>query len=98
MAGSSIERVSRYIDGTLNSHLYEHTGTYVTTVYRNWTIKTVRFYEYTWVYGDTLAVLADKCCGGPKFWWEIMDINPEITDPFSIEPGTVIRVPVVEAS
>jgi len=26
-------------------------------------------------------------------WWEIMDINPEILDPFTITPGTQLRIP-----
>jgi LysM domain len=91
----SIERVSRYNDGPLAQILYEHTGTYQVTVFRAWPKSTtVKYKEYTWILGDSLALLANKYCGGSKFWWEIMDINPEILDPFSIQPGQVIRIPV----
>jgi LysM repeat protein len=94
MAKTNIERVSRYNDGPLLQLPYEHTNTYAISVYRNWVkSKTVSYKEYTWVSGDTLASLAVKYCGGAKYWWEIMDINPEITDPFYIDPGTIIRVP-----
>jgi len=90
----AIERVSRYNDGTLAQVTYEHTGTYQITVYRKWPEKmTVKYVEHTWKYGDTLANLANTYLGGSKYWWEIMDINPEIIDPFSIDPGTVIRIP-----
>lgn len=90
----SIERVSRYNTGTLAQIKYSHTGTYQITVYRSWDMSlTKTFTTYTWVYGDTLAALAERYCGGPKYWWEIMDINPEITNPLQIDPGTVIRVP-----
>jgi hypothetical protein len=30
---------------------------------------------------------------GVKYWWEIMEINPEIFDPFEITEGTILRVP-----
>lgn len=92
-----IERVSRYNDGTLAQIEYAHTGTYQITVYRKWPEYFEKtFFTYTWVYGDALPTLADRYCGGAKYWWEIMDINPEITDPLSITPGTVIRIPYGE--
>jgi hypothetical protein len=37
--------------------------------------------------------LALRYLGKSNLWWQIMDINPEIVDPFSIEPGTPIRIP-----
>ena len=90
----SIERVSRYNDGALAQVLYEHTNTYQITVFRTWPQQvTATFKEYTWVYGDNLAALAERYCGGAKYWWEIMDLNPEITHPLNINPGDVIRVP-----
>jgi nucleoid-associated protein YgaU len=90
----SIERVSRYNNGTLAQIAYQHTKSYQITVYRAWpSFATATFTTYTWKYGDSLANLADRYCGGPKYWWEIMDLNPEITHPLQIEPGTVIRIP-----
>ena len=48
---------------------------------------------YTWVDGDSLGEVAKRYNLIPKYWWEIMDINPEILDPFNIEPGTKLRIP-----
>jgi hypothetical protein len=49
--------------------------------------------EYTWTDGDTIAGLAQAYGLGAKYWWEIMEINPEIDDPFNITPGIILRVP-----
>ena len=90
----AIERVSRYNDGPLAQTKYENTGGYAISVYRKWPEnKVVNFFNYTWVDGDSLGRLAYDHCGGSKYWWEIMDINPEITDPMELEPGMVIRIP-----
>jgi len=87
-----IERVSRYYDGPLFQ--VKESNQYTIAVFRNFgEAKTVRFVEYTWVDGDSLGRLADVYIGDSKYWWEIMEINPSILDPFSIEPGTVIRIP-----
>jgi nucleoid-associated protein YgaU len=89
-----IERVSRYYDGTLAQLAYEHAGSYTITVYREFPTQTKRSYiQYTWKDGDSLGQIADRYLGGSKYWWEIMEINPEITDPFNITPATIIRVP-----
>ena len=89
-----IERVSRYYDGPLGQTPNKYTGTYEISVYRAFPSSTaVNYLTYSWKDGDSLANLAAVYCGGSKYWWEIMDINPEISDPFSILPGTVIRVP-----
>jgi len=31
--------------------------------------------------------------GLPEYWWQIMDFNPEIINPFTITSGTYIRIP-----
>jgi nucleoid-associated protein YgaU len=53
----------------------------------------VSYTEYTWTVGDNLDYLAAVFLGNPKLWWQIMDINPTISNPLEIEPGTVIRIP-----
>ena len=89
-----IERVSRYYNGPLLQTAHKYTGDPAISVYRAFpTSKTVRYIEYTWVEGDTISVLAQAYGLGAKYWWEILEINPEIDDPFAIAPGTKLRVP-----
>jgi LysM repeat protein len=90
----TIERVSRYYDGTLTQTPNKYTGTYEISVFRKFpTNVTVSYVLYTWVDGDTLGEIAKRYNVGPKYWWEILDINPEILDPFNIVPGTQLRIP-----
>lgn len=93
---SNITRTSRYFEGPLAQIPNKTNGEYDIAVYREFAaIGSVTFRVHTWVYGDTLAYLANKYLSDPLLWWQIMEINPEITDPFSIEPGAEIRVPYV---
>lgn len=89
-----IERVSRYYNGPLSQTPNKYTGVYEISVYRAFpTAQAVNYIEYQWKDGDSLSNLANVFCGGPKYWWEIMDINPDISDPLSISAGQIIRVP-----
>jgi|LakMenEpi03Aug12_release.lakeMendotaPanAssembly.Ray.scaffolds.fasta_scaffold00177_64 hypothetical protein len=92
----NINRLSRYYDGKLAQIYNSKTKQYDIAVFKAESDEVTSSYiNYTWKYGDSLAALSDKYLGIPGYWWKIMEINPEITDPFSIEPGTVIRVPYV---
>jgi nucleoid-associated protein YgaU len=53
----------------------------------------LEFREYLWVDGDRIENISFKMLGDVNLWWYIMDFNPQIMDPLSIEPGTLIRVP-----
>ncbi len=89
-----IERVSRYYDGPIAQTQDKYTTAYSISVFRKFPDKkTVNFLDYTWVEGDSLSAISEKYSKGAKYWWELMDINPEILDPFNITPGTIIRVP-----
>lgn len=91
-----IERVSRYYDGPLAQLKKKASNSYTIAVFRKFPdSKKVSYIEYVWVDGDSLGNLAQTYLGNSKYWWEIMEINPEIADPFDILPGTVIRVPYV---
>jgi len=91
---SNITRRSRYFTGPLAQIENKSTGNYDIVVFRDFEeVGNVSFFEYTWIFGDNLGTIADKYLLNSLLWWRIMEINPEITDPFSIEPGTVIRVP-----
>ena len=92
-----ISRVSRYYDGPIAQlpNVIDPT-TYDISVYRNWpTSVTVRWKWYIFKDGDNLSSIAaaNPYLANPKYWWEILDLNPEISDPWSIEPGTPIRIP-----
>lgn len=89
-----IQRTSRYYTGPLAQTKDKYTEQYVISVFREFpSSKEVRYVSHTWKEGDTLTKLADKYRLGTRFWWEIMEINPEILDPFDISVGTVLRVP-----
>ena len=89
-----IERTSRYYDGPLAQTIDKTTGQYVISVFRKFpsTIQ-VRYISYVWKEGDNLSAISKKYGSGATFWWEIMEINPEILDPFVIIPGTILRIP-----
>jgi hypothetical protein len=89
-----IERVSRYYDGSLTQTPDKYTDGFVISVFRRFADnKEVNYITYTWKDGDNLSNLAEVFGVGAKYWWEILDINPEIQDPFDIEEGTILRVP-----
>jgi nucleoid-associated protein YgaU len=89
-----IERVSRYYDGPLTQTPAKYTGEYVISVFRKFPNSvSVNYISYTWKEGDTLSHISERYGIGAKYWWEIMEINPEISDPFNISPGAILRVP-----
>lgn len=89
-----IERVSRYYDGALTQTPDKYTGEYVISVFRRFADSVqVNYITYTWKDGDSLSNLSEVFGVGAKYWWEIMEINPEIQDPFDIPEGTILRVP-----
>lgn len=52
------------------------------------------FTTYTTGYGERLDRIAARLYGDPTRWWEIADINPEVSYPGYLPPGSVLRVPV----
>lgn len=89
-----IERVSRYYDGPLAQLNHKYSGAPTIAVFRKFKDEIETTYvEYTWTEGDNYGEFAEKHLGGAKYWWEILDVNPTITDPLSIAPGTRIYIP-----
>lgn len=90
----AVYRSSRYYTGDAQQIKSKTTGLYNWTVYRKFPGSTrINYINYTWVEGDRMDYLADVYLGSGTLWWKIMDINPDIDDPFSIKEGTVIRIP-----
>jgi nucleoid-associated protein YgaU len=89
-----IERVSRYYTGPLAQTPNKYTGIYEISVFREFpTTQLNNFVSYIWKDGDSLGQIANQYLNDPKYWWEIADINPDLSDVFNIAPGTVIRIP-----
>lgn len=84
---------SRYVDGTIYKAYDSRTGSYQLTVSRNWPIYSSGFFIYEWVETDRLDDVALQFLGSSSLWWRLMDLNPEVLDPFSITPGTQLRIP-----
>jgi nucleoid-associated protein YgaU len=84
---------SRYAEGT-QFHAYDsRTGKVQNTVFRTWPNVVQTFFYYNWVEGDRIDLLSKNFYGRSDLWWHIMDINPQILNPFEIAPGTQIRIP-----
>lgn len=84
---------SRYADALLYRALDARTGKYNVTVLRQYPVYNTSFSYHEWKETDRLDVLGIKYFGNPSLWWKIMDLNPEILDPFTIPYGTQLRVP-----
>jgi hypothetical protein len=84
---------SRYADGTIFKAWDARKQEYHLTVFRQWPTYVQSFFIYESVQGDRLDNLATRYLGNPELWWQILDINPEVIDPFIIEPGTQLRIP-----
>lgn len=90
----AVYRSSRYYTGDAQQIPNKTTGFYNWTVYRKFPESTaISYINYTWVYGDRIDYLASIYLGSAVLWWKILDVNPEINNPFNIAPGTVLRIP-----
>ena len=84
---------SRYVDGPLLKTWHAGKQEYHLVVLRQWPVYAQSYFIYQSVENDRLDNLANRFLGNPASWWEIMDLNPEILDPFKIVPGTQLRIP-----
>lgn len=84
---------SRYVEGNIFKAYNSQKLNYSVTVTREYPEYSTEFFYYTWSERDRVDVLAYKFLGSADLWWQIMDINPEIIDPFDIPIGTALRIP-----
>lgn len=84
---------SRYADGTLFMAQEPKSGNYVLSLFRKFPGYNVAFYWYEVTETNRIEGIATQTLGKPHLWWQIMDINPEILNPFDLKPGTQIRIP-----
>ena len=84
---------SRYADGTLFIAQEPKSSDYVLTVFRNFPTYSISYYWYEVTENDRIENIATKTLGKPHLWWQIMDINPEVLNPFELRPGLQLRIP-----
>jgi hypothetical protein len=51
-----------------------------------------QFYTHTWTAGDRIDKLAKRYLDDDDYGWLILLVN-QINNPFSIAPGTVLKIP-----
>lgn len=84
---------SRYATGIIDYKNDSRLNKNQLSVYRFFPQAKYTFLTYTWTSEDRIDIISFEFLGSPNLWWKIMDINPEIVNPFNIAPGTVIRIP-----
>lgn len=84
---------SRYSDGTLFIAQEPKSSDYVLTVFRTFPTYNIAYYWYEVTENDRIENIATKTLGKPHLWWQIMDINPEVLNPFELRPGLQLRIP-----
>jgi hypothetical protein len=84
---------SRYADGHYYYANDPRSNLTRISVDRQFPITSTKFHYYVWVEGDRIDLVSANLYGSEENWWNIMDINPEISDPLNILPGTTIRIP-----
>lgn len=84
---------SRYANSTVFLAYNAKNQQYDVTAMRVFPQLSTEFFWYTWRSSDRIDQLAQDLLGDGNSWWKIMDINPDVLNPFNIAPGTQIRVP-----
>jgi hypothetical protein len=85
---------SRYSDGRFGQVTDGHYKSPTTFVLRRFSGPVFNSYTmYSFSDADRIDNLGFIFFGYPQAWSLIMDINPEIADPFNIPAGTLIRIP-----
>ena len=84
---------SRYADGVLFLAQEPKSNVNLLTIFRTFPTYNVDYYWYEVTENDRIENIATKTIGDPNLWWQIMDINPEVINPFELKPGLQIRIP-----
>lgn len=92
----SIFQGSRYEYSTVDFISTETNGdSYPVVFYEFSNLGFISYTEHAYVQGERLDELSYKYYQRSGYWWWILEYNPNISDPFNIEPGTVLRIPNV---
>lgn len=68
-------------------------GTVTYAVFRNPLPSTDNFITIPWKESDRWDLLAARYLGNVTLWHVLVDMNPHIQDPHTVDPGTLIRIP-----
>ena len=58
----------------------------------------VTVFKYTYyvvTFADRIDTIASNFLGNPTLWYKIAQVNPQIMNWSNLQPGTVIRIPLV---
>jgi hypothetical protein len=86
---------SRYANGVFGQVTDSHSLTPTTYVYRKFDSKekNIQYFLYQFGDQDRIDTISSTFLKDHKKWHQIMDINPEVLDPFHIPAGTTLRIP-----
>jgi nucleoid-associated protein YgaU len=66
---------------------------YILPPQQNVTVFQYTFYTVT--FADRIDNIASTFLGNPTLWYKIAQVNPQIMNWLNLQPGTVIRIPLV---
>lgn len=84
---------SRYATGTVYRAYKPSTDDFEVAVDREFPAVTSNYFVYEWRVGDRIDAVAYTYFRNADEWWRIMDVNPEVSNPHAIAPGTKLRIP-----
>lgn len=90
-----IDALSRYSKATVST-VTDHRGTHQSVEVPAPTDMTFTFTFYQVEEGDRIDILASDLLGAGQLWWMLADANPEVLDWHNLDPGTIIRIPLVQ--
>lgn len=86
---------SRYATGDIFRAPGKRQNPYQVVVSRNFPEVLKDYFLYIWKENDRIDMVANQFYGNTSLWWQILDFNPEIVNPWQIPVGTAIRIPNV---
>lgn len=85
---------SRYENESVQSLKDQQTGSVRDVVFATREVLPSDGFRYhLWAETDRIDRVTQEYLFDADRWWEVMDANPEILNPFDIAPGQVIRIP-----
>jgi len=54
-----------------------------------------KYTYYTVTFADRIDNIASTFLGNPALWYQIAQVNPQVMNWLNLQPGTVIRIPLV---
>jgi nucleoid-associated protein YgaU len=61
----------------------------------NQQVTVFQYTYYTVAFADRIDSIASSFLGNPALWFKIAQVNPQIMNWLDLQPGTVIRIPLI---